>query len=245
MSASIRIALHAPCTAQAFRPSVTQAVINLAKRLSLPVSLPPGQTCCGLTALQAGHSAAALTAARLQLRLFSGYDVLITTSSACRRMFREHLPRLLRGQPEAEEAARLATACTSWAKFLVEHAGIERVCCRFEGRLAYFPTCHGDDEDAILQLLTKVEGAELVAEPLRQCCGYGNNLSWRHPQLAHAMTTPILSDLRLSHADLVVTGDEGCCIHLAPLLERVGAAPIVHIAEFLADYCGEVNGGPR
>ena len=83
-------------------------------------------------------------------------------------------------------------------------------------------------------ILSNVSAASFVPTPTRLCCGFGNNLSFRYPQLSQEITRPVVSALRLSRADLVITDDVGCLLQLEPLLTSAGRPDIMHMAEFLA-----------
>jgi L-lactate dehydrogenase complex protein LldE len=231
---SAQVALFASCTAQAFRPGLTAAGQKLARELGLAVATPP-QTCCGLPAWDAGRLEAARTAARQFVHVFAGYETVITPSPACRRMVYEHMPVLLAAEPAAAEAGALAARVVTWPSFLVERIGLERFDLRFAGRIAYFPACTGEDGAAVRAILNRIVGAELAADPVRQCCGYGLNLVWRHPELSRAMTEPVLLALRLSRADVVLTDEVGCLVHLLAQRRRRAGPMVRHLVEFLAD----------
>ncbi len=228
------IAVQAPCWAQAFRPSVTQSILDLGQRLGLDLSMPTAQTCCGLPAWEAGHTDAAVDAARQTLRVFDGFETIVSPSSSCLRMMRERIPALLRDHPEATGAKALAGRSTGWWDYLVQEVGVKALKLRFDGKIAFFPPCQHQDDGSVRLLLSSVQGAMLVPDPTQQCCGYGNNLAWRYPELSQAIARPVVGAMRLSRADLIVTTDVGCLQQLAPLLKAAGAPPILHLAEFLA-----------
>lgn len=227
------IAVHTPCWAQAFRPSITTAIMRLGRRLELDLAIPAGQTCCGLPAWEAGQRDAAQDAARRAVRIFRDYDQVLTSSPTCLRMLCEHIPALLRDRPEAEAARALADRSSGWCDFLAQNVGAERLGLQFEGKIAYYPPCQQEDDAAIRRLLAAIRHATLLPDPTHQCCGFGNNLARRHPELSQAIAGPVVGAMRISQADLIVTNDVGCLLHLRPLLQAAGAPPILHLAEFL------------
>ncbi|NUQ38707.1 MAG: (Fe-S)-binding protein [Caldilineales bacterium] len=228
------LALHSPCWAQAFRPGVVAAMHGLATRLGLDVTLPRGQTCCGLPAWDAGEMEAARAAARRSLRLFQPFMKVLTPSAGCLRMFHHHFPDLFAGQPEAAAALDLARRSQSWAAFLDAEIGAEALGLRFSGRIAYFQPCTQADAGPVQRLLAGVRGASLVSAATPVCCGFGANLSWRQPDLARVLGEQTVAALRLSGADLCVTDDAGCLSYLAPLMAKLQGPPLYHLAEFLA-----------
>ncbi len=228
------IALLATCTAGAFRPGLTNAILRHGHALGLDLIAPSAQTCCGLPAWDAGQNGPALAAARHTLRVFAGFDAIVTPSPACLRMLRHHLPLLLAGQPEAADARALAAHSFTWLDYLANHVDPSQIDLSFPGKIAYFPPCTQTDDASARQLLGRIRNATLLPDPICQCCGYGANLAWRHPELGQAMASPVITALRLSRADLILTSDVGCLIHLQPLLRRPGDPRLLHLAEFLA-----------
>ena len=119
--------------------------------------------------------------------------------------------------------------------FLDAH-GVEPL-TRNEGRrLAYHDSCHMLRElgiaDAPRNLLQR-SGAELV--PLGRpdlCCGFGGTFSVRQPEVSVAMADDKLA--AAGAADVLVTADPGCLMHLRCRAARVGGPPVVHVATALA-----------
>jgi len=228
------IALLASCLAQAFRPGLTESIRKLGSSLGLDLVVPKAQTCCGLTAWDAGQLGAARAAARRTLHTFASYDSVVTPSPACLRMVQEHIPALLDGQPEAAEAQELAARSTTWLNFLVNYDGIGQLRLTYDGQIALFTPCTDADGDGVRRLLTNVAGVSLVPMTMQWCCGWGNNLAWRHPHVSEAMAGPIITDLVMGRTRLALTTDIGCLLHLEPLLVSAGGPRILHVAEFLA-----------
>jgi L-lactate dehydrogenase complex protein LldE len=229
------LALLASCTATAFRPSLTAAILQLARELAIDLVVPSAQTCCGLPAWNAGQSSAALAAAQHTLKVFGGYETIVTASPGCLQMLRQHIPALLEGRPQADEAQRLANRSLTWLDFLSQNGHLDRLALSYSGKIALFVPCSQPDDGPLRQILARIGDAAILPDPVRQCCGWGANLAWRHPDLGRALARPVTSALRLSRADLVLTTDVDCLHHLAPLLRQAGGPTILHLAEFLAD----------
>ncbi len=228
------IALLAGCLAQAFRPGLTESILKLGSRLGLDLVVPKTQTCCGLTAWDAGQMGAARAAARRTLDVFASYDGIVTPSPACLRMVKEHIPALLDGQPEAARAQEMAARSTTWLNFLANHNGFEQLGLTYDGLIALFTPCTDGDGASIRRLISGVSGATLVPLTDQRCCGWGNNLAWRHPSVSEAMAGSTVTDLVMGRARLALTTDIGCLLHLEPLLVSAGGPRILHVAEFLA-----------
>jgi L-lactate dehydrogenase complex protein LldE len=82
--------------------------------------------------------------------------------------------------------------------------------------------------------LLGASGAELVpfARP-DLCCGFGGTFSVRQPEVSLAMADDKLAGAVA--ADVLVTADPGCLMHLRGRAERTGAPlRLVHLATALA-----------
>ena len=87
-------------------------------------------------------------------------------------------------------------------------------------------------DDAPRRLLER-SGAELVALPRPDlCCGFGGTFSVRQPEVSVAMADDKLADG--ARADVLVTADPGCLMHLQARAERTSGGRVVHLATALA-----------
>jgi L-lactate dehydrogenase complex protein LldE len=74
-----------------------------------------------------------------------------------------------------------------------------------------------------------------------RCCGFGGTFSLRLPDVATAMADDKLAQADATEADVMVTGDSGCLMHLVGRASRVGAkARPMHVAVLLAQARGLV-----
>ena len=249
------VALLTTCWGHAFRPNLTPSILALGQQRGVDIVAPVGQTCCGLPAWDAGQREAARVAARNLLRIFAGYEAILTASPGCLRMVREHIPALLaspggKGMPrgyagdmssEAVDALAMAGRCHDWLAYLVQQTGFDGRDFAFDGKIVYFRSCQQIDGSnempaTITAILEQVQGARLLPAPPGPCCGFGNNLAWRYPALSVDVAAPLLTSLRFGNADVVVTDDAGCLLHLSGQLKRRTDPPLMHVAEALAAW---------
>jgi L-lactate dehydrogenase complex protein LldE len=111
----------------------------------------------------------------------------------------------------------------------------------FSARVTVHDGCHGLRElglrDQTRTLLAGIDGVELVEMPRADaCCGFGGTFSVRVPEVATAMADDKLANVGASGADVVVSGDVGCLMHLGGRASRSGSpARFAHLAEILAE----------
>ena len=227
------IALLPSCWAQAFRPQLAEAILKTAAALELDMVARP-HACCGLPAWSAGEMAGAAEAARHTVHAFEGYDAVIAGSTACLRMIREHIPSLLADSEYVGAALDLAKRTRTWGDFLVQSGKIERLDLRFEGRILYFRPCTSSDNEAVSTILQRIQAEQAPLTLGESCCGFGGNLAIRFPELGRSIALMTMRSIDAHRADLILTDDVGCLIHLAPLLQQAAAPPILHLAEFIA-----------
>lgn len=236
-------ALFITCLADLYRPEVGEATVALLEGQGLAVEFPMEQTCCGALAHQAGWRPEALDLARRWIAIFEPFAAIISPSPVCVAHVRLEYPRLLADEPEWQRRAEAVAARTyELSEYLVDVLGMTALGAQFEGKVTYQPACQQlrmlrSDEQA-RALLAGVEGVEV--KPLadaESCCGFGALFSAPPgvPPIANAMADRKARAIDASGAEVVVTGETGCVLHMAGALERRGSAcRAVHLAELLA-----------
>jgi L-lactate dehydrogenase complex protein LldE len=236
-------ALFITCLADLYRPEVGEATVALLEGQGLAVEFPLEQTCCGALARQAGWRPEALDLARRWVEIFEPFAAIVSPSPVCVAHVRLEYPRLLAEEPEWQRRAEAVAARTyELSEYLVDVLGVADLGAQFDGKVGYQPACQQlrmlrTDEQA-RALLAGVEGAEV--NPLadaESCCGFGGLFSAPPgvPQIANAMAERKARAIEASKADLVVTGETGCVLHMAGALQRRGSGcRAVHLAELLA-----------
>lgn len=242
------VALFITCLADLYRPEVGEATVALLEGQGLTVEFPLEQTCCGALAHQAGWRPEALDLARRWVDLFEPFAAIVAPSPVCVAHVRQEMPRLLAAEPEWQRRAEAVAARTyELSEYLVDVLGVTDLGAPFDGAVAYQPSCQQlrmvrTDQQA-RALLADVQGAEL--RPLadaESCCGFGGLFSVRLPQIANAMAERKARAIEASGAQVVVTGETGCALHMAGALERRGSAcRVVHLAELLAGVTSQAD----
>jgi L-lactate dehydrogenase complex protein LldE len=226
----VRVQLFATCLGDLVLPDAVADADSLLREAGHEVVFPAGQVCCGQPAFNAGHRGAAARVARSFARAFDRDLPIVCPSGSCATMVTHYLPELLGVEPyDVHELS----------SFL---AGAE-LRPRNEGRVvAYHDSCHmlrelhlHDEPRALLE----ASGATLV--PLRRpdlCCGFGGTFSVRQPEVSVAMADDKLGDAEGSGAEVLVTADPGCLMHLRARSQRTGGPRVVHLATALAQGIG-------
>ncbi|HEY7175565.1 MAG TPA: (Fe-S)-binding protein, partial [Micromonosporaceae bacterium] len=131
------------------------------------------------------------------------------------------------------------------SEFLVDRLEVTDVGAYFPAIVAFHPTCHSQRMlgigDRPQRLLAAVEGIRVapLAHPL-ECCGFGGTFSVKNPDTSVAMGNDKVDDVLATGADVLVSADTSCLMHIGGLLSRRGAGRsgtpvrVMHLAEVLA-----------
>lgn len=234
--------LFVTCLVDTFFPEVGEATVRLLRSCGVKVAFPRGQTCCGQPMFNAGLRPDARRVGEHILRVFGRTDGdIVMPSGSCAHMIRHNYVELFREDDNRRrEAEELAGRTFELSEYLVEVLGITDVGARWDGPLAYHPTCHLHRGLKVARpprlLLERVHGAELHPLPeAEDCCGFGGVFSVEHPELSNELLQRKLSNLDASGAPTLVVCDTGCLLHMQGGLKRTGRPQrVVHIAEVLA-----------
>jgi L-lactate dehydrogenase complex protein LldE len=222
--------MFATCLGDLLLPDAVADAETLLRAARHDVVFPTGQTCCGQPAYNAGHHKAAARVARGFERAFSRELPVVCPSGSCATMVAHYLPELLGVEPFEVYELSAFLATTSRNKLSLAQGGARR--------LAYHDSCHMLRELRVSEeprTLLRAAGADVVElERPDLCCGFGGTFSVRQPEVSVAMADDKLADARRMGADVLVTADPGCLLHLRARAARTGGPRVVHLATALA-----------
>lgn len=236
---SRRVAVFVTCLVDQFAPQAAAATVRLLERLGLRPEVPHLQTCCGQVFLNDGFPHHAADLAARWVEVFEPFDFVVAPSGSCVATVREFYPRLVRGRLQ-DRARVLADRTYELSEFLVRVLGVQDVGARFPHRVAFHPSCHLlrglRAAECARTLLRHVEGIDLVElAHAENCCGFGGVFSVKFPEVSEAMMRDKLDEVASTGAEVLVSTDLGCLLHLAGGLSRRGSrVRCAHLAEVLA-----------
>jgi len=234
-----QVALMITCLADMFYPEVGERIVRLLRRLGVAVTLPAGQTCCGLPLFNSGYHDEAAAVARRTVQIFRDAEAVVVPSGSCAWMVKHEYPGLLRETAEAIDAERVAERTWEFSQFLVRGLGRTAFEGDVEGPLAYHDSCHllrGLHEgESPRVLLRDLKGTSVVPLPgSDECCGFGGSFSVRLPEVSTSILERKLANLEASGARCLVACDAGCLMQIrGGLLRRGSALRALHLAEVL------------
>ena len=233
-----RIGLFLTCLVDLTRPQIAHATKNLLQCAGFQVTIPE-QSCCGQPAYNSGHQSAASDIAKTTIKVFEGYDYIVTPSASCASHIKHHIPALFTKEPDwAEKARALGKKTYELTHFLFTIAEMNEVNTAYNGRIYYHESCSSRRESkspAARALLSRIKGAEVLElGDNAACCGFGGLFSVSYPSLSNAMLNAKIAPLNQAE-DAILTGlDLGCLLNIASKLKKEGLSiKAYHIAELL------------
>jgi glycolate oxidase iron-sulfur subunit len=243
------VALFTGCISDHFDRKTLLASIKLLNVIGFDVLVPKEQTCCGAIHRHQGKSAIADKMAVLNTDVFTSLDVeaIIYTASGCGLMLNEYEQE---NGGDASNLKRFGNSLFDITEFLNLHwpDDISLSDChsnaRHESRkVAVHEPCsqrnvtpaHGNRHQHVYALLEKIPEITVLPLPDNQiCCGAGGVHMLTHPEIADPLRNAKLAHFEQSQADLLVSTNIGCALHLniGPALNKV-IHPVVLLAEQL------------
>ncbi|MCK8785861.1 (Fe-S)-binding protein [Roseomonas sp. NAR14] len=236
-----RVALFVTCLADAIRPRLGFAALQLLEQAGCAVEVPRAQTCCGQPAFNSGDTAGGAALARRVIAAFEGYDHVVVPSGSCAGMIRSHYREALADDPAwRRRAEALAARTHELLSFLVDVRGWRPEGVALAASATYHDSCSGLRELGVLAqpraLLREVDGLEM--RPLAGndvCCGFGGTFCVKYPAISNAIVGEKAAAIEATGADLLLGGDLGCLMNMAGALHRRGSrVRAFHTAEVLA-----------
>ena len=216
------------CIARRYDTDVHDALDRLCAAAGVTLIQPDAQTCCGALHAHAGNAdAAAVLAARNRAAFAAGVPVL-STATGCH----EALAQSLAGDPVHDAA-----------EFLLQHTNKLRF-RPANRRVALHLPCTQcavvRSDSALRTLLSKIPALTVIALPDTGCCGAAGMHMLEFPERARELRRPLLDALAATGADILLSANVGCRLHLQNGLAQAGVQDktitIRHPLDFLADY---------
>jgi L-lactate dehydrogenase complex protein LldE len=238
------VALFIPCYIDQFYPEIAQATAKLLKRYGVPLVYPPEQTCCGQPAFNSGYWEEARRVIHHFCDTFEPYRWIVCPSGSCTAMCRVFFGHV----DPSEEIVGVGRRVFELTEFLVEILGVTDTGASFPYKVTMHNGCHTRRElgvnDPPRTLLKNVRGMTFCELPnIEECCGFGGTFSVKMPGTSLAMGRTKVENIVRSEAEVVVSNDISCMMHVDGMLQRNPATrhiQTIHIAEVLvAGWNGE------
>ena len=241
-----KVGLFLGCIARLADAATLNAGIFVLNRLGYGVSIPASQNCCGALHQHAGDLEKAEKLKRINMQAFGESDLLavVSLASGCGVQLTEYNLANTQGKsistgceafPEVMDISKFLTTVKSWNKLPI---------LPLDKKIAVHDPCSLrhvlGDQDYPYQLLHFIPGARVVVlADNDQCCGAAGTYFIRQPELADRLLDDKIQAIIQSGAQLLVTSNVGCAMHIAGRLREIGAEiEVLHPVTLLARQMG-------
>jgi glycolate oxidase iron-sulfur subunit len=233
-----RVALLSGCVQPVLAPRINEATVRLLQRHGCEVVIAEDAGCCGAVAHHLGQDASAQVRrnidAWLRLADDQGLDAIVVNASGCGTMVKDY-GFLLRDDPAYAAKAQQVTDLAKDITELLSEVGLREpsVAAAAGRRVVYQNPCsmqHGQNLKTLPKALLAQAGFVVLESPEEHmCCGAAGTYNLLQPEIAAQLGDRKAGHLSGAAPDIVVSGNMGCMMQLAPRLD----VPIVHMVELL------------
>lgn len=228
------VALFLGCFAGFADRFTLNAAIRILTRIGYGVRIPAQQTCCGALHLHQGDVQTAQSLAQRNSDAFNALpaNAIITTASGCSVTLAEYpqndFPRLETSVRDINEFL----AGLPWPKEIALAPLVKRVAVHDPCSLTH--VLHQAKNP--YRLLSRIPGIELLALPdNRNCCGAAGSYMLTEPQIADRLRDDKIVALQKLEAEILVTSNLGCALHLRAGIRAAGLnIEVMHPVALLA-----------
>jgi glycolate oxidase iron-sulfur subunit len=238
------VAFFAGCIGSVMFDRVNQQAVDLLAAAGCLVVVPV-QSCCGAIHHHNGLHAQSVEMAKRTIDAIErtlagrpGQHYIVSTVAGCGAMLRDYATLLRDDITYASKATAFATKVRDITELLAE-IGLPTLQHRVEHSVTYHDACHLVHAQKVgaqpRALLAQVPGLTLV--PLAEsdmCCGAAGTYNLTQPEMASALAGRKLSHIAATGAEICVTGNVGCALHIQAAGRSAGkTVRVLHPVEIL------------
>jgi glycolate dehydrogenase iron-sulfur subunit len=250
------VALLTGCIQDIAFSDVNRATADVLLANGCTVVTPRSQSCCGSLHAHNGDMETARNLARRQIDSVdpTRLDAIISNSAGCGSHLKRYGHLLADDRAYAGRAAAWSAKVRDISEWLVEigfrspnppASGAEPMAVTYHEACHL---CHGQKITAQpREILRAIPGVELrECAEATMCCGSAGVYSLTQPRTAGWLRDRKVSNIRLTQAGVVATGNPGCQLQIQQglALDGVGAPRVVHPVVLLAEAYAAEKGTP-
>ncbi len=234
------VAMVTGCVQSVFTAQVNAATARVLAAEGCEVLVPQDQDCCGALLLDLGQETEALAMARKMIDRFESLkvDAIIVSAAGCGAVLKDY-GYLLRDDPEYRERALAFSAkCKDPSEVLAE-LPVRAPRHPMSLRVGFHDPCHLQHAQGLREppraALRTIPGIELLELPESAlCCGSAGVYNLLQPETGRQLGERKIANIVSTRAQVVATGNPGCQLQLAALLNEKGhLLPVKHYMELL------------
>jgi len=234
-----RVGLFIGCISRVTDRNALDAAIRVFNMMGIDVVIPATQVCCGALHRHNGDPRTAANLAETNRQAFGGQplDAIVYLASGCGIQLADyqHLGGALTAP--VQEICHYLRSLGLTDGVVFSPSG-QRVSLHTPCSLRY-PLKGGDAARELLQLIPEIK---LQILPDSGCCGAAGSYLLTQPEMADSLRQSTLGEVAAEKADILLTSNTGCAMHLAAGLRQAGAATeVLHPIELIARQLEPTN----
>ncbi len=252
----LTVCYFAGCMTDRLYPEMGEAVIKVLESVGVNVVFPKAQNCCGLPSLNSGDRRGGLAMAKQTIVALenaleeNSADYILSASTSCVvtvvqdyiRLFEDlHYEGWLR---RARALAEKTIDFTSFMDRVVLNSTIPlpvRQNVKRNMVVTYHDSCQSctslglrSEARRVIQDVLKLELHEMPQSDV--CCGFGGSFSIEHGDVASKVLNKKLSNAESTEANILVSDNPGCLMHLRGGVDAQGRRMrVLHLAQLIAE----------
>lgn len=240
-----RVALFTGCIATITDQQTLQSSIELLNLIGIGVYVPPQQGCCGALHLHNGDVEQARGFASNNIQAFAelNIDTIITTATGCSTTLLDY-PTLI----EHESAKKFALQIKDINQFLADLDWQENLnFLALDKTVLVHESCSLKNisglKGIMQELLNRIPEIKITSLPEKMhCCGAGGDYMLKYPDMAQQLRAPVIDYLQQHPADILVTSNIGCAMHIRAGIQQAGLhTKVMHPITLLVQQLAETN----
>ena len=224
---SLKVGLFTGCVSDTVDRATLNDAATLLEHCGARVAWIEGAGCCGALDRHQGNAASADAHvqgndARIDLDAF---DHLVTVATGCAAEFVDY-PRFLGGEGAADWSGK---HCEIMACLASHQSGLAFRPLRKTVMLHHPCSARNvlRETASTVRLLNKIPNLDVIESASAQCCGAAGVAMFRTPQTARALAGDLVEEFSHSGAEVLLTANIGCALHLRGALRAAGVDAIV------------------
>jgi len=234
-----KIMLFTGCNSELLGNSLVFTALSVLNKLGVSVEVPKQQVCCGGLSR---HHGDAQTADDLEVENLAAFSTdenipIVTLASGCGASLLDY-----GGLESDAKTNAFSSRITDINQFIVEHIKANPASLKpLHKKVILHTPCSMKNvmrqDNAVQALLSMIP--ELKVKPItsqRGCCGAAGTYMYDHADNADALRDPIIDEIKNQQAEILITTNIGCAMHIQAGLKDAGVnIKLMHPVELLAE----------
>ena len=224
------VGLFLGCFQQLADVEIHKASIKILTHLGYDVYIPKTQTCCGAISLHEGKTGAAQSLIQQNVSAFEmpfsvELDYIVSSATGCGTVLHGYPNYLNSDIAQDSRYHSFANKIVDISTLILNSTWPANLKLKnFEKKIAVHSPCTlrnvWQTPEHAIQLLQRIPNAKIHPIKTPYCCGAAGTYMFDFPEIAHDLMGAILDELTMLQADVIVTSNIGCALHLKQSLKQ-------------------------